>query len=87
MPPRQVKHKNQEQVTPISKMDLDTFCLHMSVRHKDSLAGASMLYPRSIDEPTEAAYRAFHRRLHETRIDLQHHHEKGDPIQHWQDGE
>jgi hypothetical protein len=85
MPPKNPKVKTPAKVNPISEMDKATFAKHMTARHHDSLAGMGEL-PATIDEPTEGVYRAFHRRLHETRIDLEHEHDKGDPVQHWQDG-
>ena len=72
-------------VAAISSMDTETFCKHMTARHLDSLGGLSELSP-SIAEYEEGMYRSFHSRLHETRVDLGHEHDKGDPQQGWQDG-
>jgi hypothetical protein len=79
------KPKAPEPVAPISDMNNETFCKHMSIRHQDSLAGMSEL-PVRTDEYTLGCYRAFHLRLHETRVDLEHSHGIGKTEQYWQDG-
>lgn len=54
------------QVAPVDEMPADIFCKHFSARHQDSLAGLTELRPELLTEGVEDAYRAFHRRLHET---------------------
>jgi hypothetical protein len=51
----------------------DTFYKHMSKRHKDSLGGMPMVYDMNNPHLTEA-WRKFHDRLHEIRVDLVHEH-------------
>lgn len=53
-------------------MDDNTFTKHMNARHSDSLGGLDELW--FADEPTHEAWRAFHWRLHQLRIDLEHEH-------------
>jgi hypothetical protein len=77
--------EGKTRVAAISEMDKEKFCRHMTIRHQDSLAGMSEL-PVTITEPDEGLYRSFHKRLHETRVDLGHEHERGtDPNNYWQD--
>jgi hypothetical protein len=45
-------------------MDRKTFCLHMTHRHADSLAGMSELNPAAQSDYTEQLWRLFHERLH-----------------------
>lgn len=56
-------------------MEDDDFCEHMTRRHRGSLGGLSHLWV--IDPDGMAAWRAFHRRLHNLLIDLKHEHEEG----------
>jgi len=60
-------------VYPAEYMESETFVKHFNARHSDSLGGMRSL-PDRIDPRVEAAYRAFHRRLHDIRIDLAHEH-------------
>ena len=50
-------------------MDLETFCLHMTHRHADSLGGLAELDPERLDNYLEECYRSFHDKLHELRPD------------------
>lgn len=51
-------------------MDLDTFCLHMTHRHYDSLGGLAELDPDFLERTgLEELYRIFHDKLHELRPD------------------
>lgn len=77
------KAENPVPVIPISEMDKEAFTAHMSLRHNDSLGGLAEL-PSTISEYDENLYRSFHKRLHETRVDLAHDHSPGDSP--WQDG-
>lgn len=63
---------NPDLVRDADTMDDEFFCMHMSKRHQDSLAGQSYIEPAG--DATEA-YRAFHERLHRLRVDLEHRHE------------
>ncbi len=65
--------KTADLVRDAEVMDDEFFCMHMSKRHQDSLAGQSFIEPAG--DATEA-YRAFHDRLHRLRVDLVHEHEK-----------
>ncbi len=64
-----------QKVRATYKMDTETFVKHFNNRHDDSLAGLTAL-PASISYEVEMAYRAFHKRLHETRPkgDYEHEH-------------
>lgn len=55
-------------------MDDEIFAKHMSLRHGDSLGGMPELDPELIDDYVMRCWRAFHRRLHEIRHDLNHEH-------------
>jgi hypothetical protein len=65
-------------VRAIHKMDSGTFVLHFNGRHPDSLAGMRGL-PPDIANAVELSYRAFHRQLHRTRVDLDHIHNPSPP--------
>jgi hypothetical protein len=65
-------------VRATSKMDSQTFVLHFNSRHGDSLAGMTGL-PPNIAEAVELSYRAFHRQLHRSRVDLDHVHNPSPP--------
>lgn len=54
------------------EMDDETFIKHMNKRHKDSLGGLPSLW--MTDDATHRIWRAFHRRLHQLRVDLRHEH-------------
>jgi hypothetical protein len=60
------------------KMDLATFVKHFNARHHDSLAGMKGL-PENLAFEEEQSYRAFHNRLHTTRVDLEHEHSPDPP--------
>jgi hypothetical protein len=68
--------ETEEQVDLVKhpdSMDAPTFGLHMTHRHNDALAGQTELtFKRESD--VSQAYRAFHRRLHDLRVDLLHEH-------------
>lgn len=64
-------------VPDADEMDDATFILHFNKRHKDSLGGLAGLLP-SIQPYVLSLYRAFHRRLHAIRIDLDHEHIPGE---------
>lgn len=53
-------------------MDDEIFRKHMNARHADSLGGLTELTPTSAR--VIVIYRAFHRRLHDVRVGLQHEH-------------
>jgi hypothetical protein len=55
-------------------MNDETFCLHMTHRHKDSLAGLDALIPQFLSPYVLGMYRSFHDRLHRLRTDLAHEH-------------
>jgi hypothetical protein len=61
-------------VDPAEWMERETFVMHFNARHSGSLGGMDSL-PANIDPRVEAAYRAFHRRLHDVRVDLSHEHD------------
>jgi hypothetical protein len=63
----------KEPVIDPEDMDDETFCMHMSLRHQDSLGGLTEIWP--IAEGTTNAWRIFHDRLHWLRLDLSHDHE------------
>lgn len=65
-------------VRAVHKMDADTFTKHFNGRHSDSLAGMTGL-PPNLGRPVELSYRAFHRQLHSTRVDLDHIHNPSPP--------
>lgn len=60
------------------RMTRDIFIMHFNKRHKGSLAGGLTALPPDMPFDIEQLYRSFHRRLHATRIDLEHVH-KPDP--------
>jgi hypothetical protein len=73
-----MKVEEKEEIPTVraeAEMSSEHFALHMTHRHGDSLGGLSELDPTKMNG-TEGAWRAFHRRLHETRIDLAHEHER-----------
>jgi predicted transcriptional regulator len=65
------------QVRAVSEMDDETFIKHFNARHADSLVGSGgtgQLVAEHLSEAVMEPYRAFHRQLHRTRIDLDHYH-------------
>lgn len=60
-------------VAPADDMSKAIFTKHFTHRHSDSLAGMTEL-PEDISDAIADTYRAFHRQLHRTRIDLEHYH-------------
>lgn len=60
------------------RMDRETFCLHMTHRHQESLGGLSSLNPAVQDDYTEELWRTFHDRLHSIKLrsELDHEHER-----------
>lgn len=69
-----MKTKAKVKVVSISDMDTEAFALHFTHRHGDSLAGQESL-PPDMPFEVEQPYRAFHRRLHDTRVGIAHEHE------------
>ena len=67
-----------ELVQNADNMDRETFCLHMTHRHNDSLGGMTELRPDKQTDYTEELWRTFHDRLHSVRIrqELAHEHEQ-----------
>lgn len=65
-------------VQNVDNMDRDTFCLHMTHRHQDSLGGMQYLNPEVQSDYTEKLWRAFHDRLHSVKMrsELDHEHEQ-----------
>jgi len=45
-------------------MDRETFCLHMTHRHGESLGGMTALNPAAQSDYTEDLWRIFHDKLH-----------------------
>jgi hypothetical protein len=64
----------QTRVRNADRMDKETFCLHMTHRHSDSLGGLAVLLPDHMTDYVEECWRRFHERLHAVRIDLDHYH-------------
>lgn len=64
----------QELVTVPSAddMDDDTFCLHMSKRHRDNLGGLTDIW--AVDVGTVDAWRAFHDRITALEVEPTHQH-------------
>lgn len=62
-------------VADTGDMDKVSFAKHMTFRHLDSLGGLRYL-SEDVDDYVESCYRSFHERLHATRIDLKHEHDK-----------
>jgi len=62
------------QVASADKMDDDTFAKHMTARHSESLGGLPALTFSHGRYGPAPAWRAFHRRLHALRPDLEHEH-------------
>lgn len=60
------QHRERQLVRATYAMDTATFTKHFTMRHADSLAGQTSL-PDNMAYDVEMAYRAFHKRLHETR--------------------
>ncbi len=58
-------------------MDNETFAKHMNTRHADSLGGLQRLALASNPSGLADTWRAFHRRLHMFRVDLDHYHSDG----------
>jgi len=65
-------------------MSHNDFAMHMTLRHQDSLGDLHHLdfeymgLELGYNEGVVMAWRAFHRRLHELRIDIPHVHDQGD---------
>lgn len=59
-------------------MDRETFCLHMTHRHHDSLGGMDYLNPAVQNDYTEELWRTFHERLHSIKMrkEFDHEHEQ-----------
>ena len=65
-----------EMVISPDDMDDETFARHMNFRHGDSLGGLPELrFSAGCAPGLPGAWRAFHRRLHKFRHDLEHEHE------------
>jgi hypothetical protein len=64
-------------IVSITSMDTEAFAMHFSRRHRGSLAGMDEL-PANMTFEVEQMYRAFHQRLHETRIGYKHEHKPPD---------
>ena len=64
---------DKTQVQPASQMSPADFIRHMNARHHDSLGGMTSL-PDTINPDMVKTYRAFHERLHQTRLDYDHEH-------------
>jgi hypothetical protein len=56
-------------------MDRETFCLHMTHRHADSLGGMSELNPAAQSDYTETLWRLFHDKLHGPLLRREYDHE------------
>ena len=67
----------QKVVVSITSMSTEQFAMHFTKRHRGSLAGLSEL-PADMTFEVEQMYRAFHERLHETRVGYKHCHEPPD---------
>jgi hypothetical protein len=61
------------EVASAERMDKTTFAKHFTHRHDESLAGMTEL-PGTVSDAVIDSYRAFHRQLHRTRVDLEHFH-------------
>ena len=61
-----------QDVQDADDMDDETFCMHMTYRHTDSLGGLSEIWP--VAPSTTEAWRCFHDRLHALRVDIPHEH-------------
>jgi hypothetical protein len=55
-------------------MDNETFARHMNKRHHDSLGGLASIRLSMASNGLADSWRAFHRRLHVLRVDLEHEH-------------
>lgn len=71
-------NKTRVRIVAASDMDTPTFALHFSKRHKGSLAGQAEL-PADVTHEVEQMYRAFHSRLHATRVNYKHYHDPDAP--------
>jgi hypothetical protein len=60
-------------VRAAESLDSENFAKHMTHRHTESLGGLTRI-DRFASEEIEAAYRAFHDRLHRLRPDIGHEH-------------
>jgi hypothetical protein len=56
-------------------MDDETFAQHMAHRHADSMGGLKSISRSARTPGLMRAWRVFHDRLHQYRIDLPHEHE------------
>ena len=61
-------------VVDADEMSDRTFIRHMNTRHADSLGGLPSLWVTTPE--VHEAWRAYHDRLHELRIDIPHEHEE-----------
>lgn len=60
-------------VANAEKMDGVTFAKHFTIRHSDQLAGSEYLRDDLSEEMLEL-HKAFHRKIHELHIGLDHEH-------------
>jgi hypothetical protein len=65
--------EEKDLVAAADGMSKEIFAKHFTHRHLDSLASLTHL-PGNLSDESIAAYRAFHRQLHRTRVDLNHDH-------------
>jgi hypothetical protein len=75
---KQRKPKQKRLVVATSEMTTETFTIHFTRSHQDSLAGMEEL-PPDITPEVEEAYRSFHYHLHGARVDYDHEHEEDAP--------
>jgi len=64
-------------IASAEEMTNENFIRHMNARHNDSLGGMKEL-PDNMYEQQIYTYRAFHNRLHDTRVGLAHYHNDGE---------
>jgi len=59
-------------------MSREQFCLHMTIRHPESLGGMSELNPAAMSDYMEDLWRRFHAQLHGKllRYELEHDHDE-----------
>lgn len=62
--PDKEEAEEKVQVWNTEDMDRETFCLHMTYRHADSLGGMDSLSPDGLNDYTEELWRSFHGKLH-----------------------
>jgi len=58
-------------------MDRETFCLHMTHRHPESLGGLRALLPEDQSPYTEELWRTFHDQLHGQILSIEPNHIHG----------